>query len=108
MVHVCVESGVPAEAVAEAYDAFEKGEILSPMTTAGLSTQTAQESMKLASLVRAYQVESPTLFQFKERCRRIDYKESMQFAEISHGLCVCGLAKNMHFGRTHLIFVFRV
>ncbi|GMH36333.1 hypothetical protein BSKO_04201 [Bryopsis sp. KO-2023] len=51
-----LESGVPPEAVAEAYHAFEKGETLSPMTAASLSTQTIQESMKLLTMVRAFQV----------------------------------------------------
>lgn len=47
---------MPAEAIAEAYDAFEKGSTTSPFTTAALSQQTAQESMKLLQLVRAYEV----------------------------------------------------
>lgn len=50
------DTGVPAEAIAEAYDAFEKGSTTSPFTTAALSQQTAQESMKLLQLVRAYEV----------------------------------------------------
>lgn len=48
--------GVSPEAVAEAYHAFERGEISSPLTTAAVSNQTIQESMRLLLLVRAYQV----------------------------------------------------
>lgn len=44
------------EAIAEAYDAYEKGVITSPMAQASLSTQTIQESMRLMFLVRSYQV----------------------------------------------------
>lgn len=51
-----MERGVSGEAIAEAYDAFEKGKIASPMAQASLSTQTIQESMRLLLLVRAYQV----------------------------------------------------
>lgn len=51
---------MPGEAIAEAYDAFEKGKTTSPMTHAALSTQTIQESMKLILLVRAYQVRPGT------------------------------------------------
>jgi 2-oxoglutarate dehydrogenase E1 component len=47
---------VPGEAIAEAYDAFEKGKTSSPMQAAALSTQTIQESMKLLMLVRSHQV----------------------------------------------------
>ncbi len=54
--HNATDTGVPAEAIAEAYDAFEKGSTTSPFTTAALSQQTAQESMKLLQLVRAYEV----------------------------------------------------
>jgi 2-oxoglutarate dehydrogenase E1 component len=55
---VCpAEHGVPGEAIAEAYDAFEKGQsIHSPLAAAAVSNQTIQESMKLVMLVRAYQV----------------------------------------------------
>lgn len=50
---------MPGEAIAEAYDAFEKGQsIHSPLTAAAVSNQTIQESMKLVMLVRAYQVRS--------------------------------------------------
>lgn len=50
------DRGVSGEAIAEAYDAFEKGKISSPLTHASLSAQTIQESMKLLLLVRSYQV----------------------------------------------------
>lgn len=50
------DRGVPGEAIAEAYDAFEKGKAGSPMMHAALSTQTGQESVKLMLLVRSYQV----------------------------------------------------
>jgi len=48
--------GVSAEAVAEAYDAFERGEVTSPLTAAAISNQTIQESMRLLLMVRAFQV----------------------------------------------------
>ena len=48
--------GVPAESVAEAYDAFERGEVTSPLTAAAISNQTIQESMRLLLMVRAFQV----------------------------------------------------
>jgi len=48
--------GVSGEAIAEAFDAFEKGQITSPMMHASLSTQTIQESMRLILLVRSFQV----------------------------------------------------
>lgn len=51
-----LDTGVAPEAVAEAYHAFERGETTSPLTAVTLSTQTIQESMKLVTLVRAYQV----------------------------------------------------
>lgn len=51
-----LDRGVSGEAIAEAYDAFEKGKTGSPMQLASLSTQTIQESMKLLMLVRSYQV----------------------------------------------------
>eukprot|EP00877_Chromochloris_zofingiensis_P000629 jgi/Chrzof1/10567/Cz05g03220.t1_OGD[v5.2] len=51
-----LETGVPGEAIAEAYDAFEKGKVVSPLSAAAVSTQTIQESMRLVLLVRAYQV----------------------------------------------------
>eukprot|EP00197_Chlamydomonas_leiostraca_P002032 CAMPEP_0202857420 /NCGR_PEP_ID=MMETSP1391-20130828/366_1 /ASSEMBLY_ACC=CAM_ASM_000867 /TAXON_ID=1034604 /ORGANISM="Chlamydomonas leiostraca, Strain SAG 11-49" /LENGTH=1038 /DNA_ID=CAMNT_0049536215 /DNA_START=20 /DNA_END=3136 /DNA_ORIENTATION=- len=51
-----LDRGVSGEAIAEAYDAFEKGKTASPMTHASLSTQTIQESMRLILMVRAYQV----------------------------------------------------
>lgn len=47
---------MPGEAIAEAYDAFEKGKTLSPLATAAVSNQTIQESMRLVLLVRAFQV----------------------------------------------------
>ncbi len=50
------DRGVPGEAIAEAYDAFEKGKTGSPMVAATLSTQTIQESMKLLMMVRSHQV----------------------------------------------------
>ncbi|GBF89902.1 hypothetical protein Rsub_02606 [Raphidocelis subcapitata] len=52
-----LESGVPGEAIAEAFDAFEKGESrVSPLAAAAISNQTIQESMRLVMMVRAYQV----------------------------------------------------
>lgn len=48
--------GVSAEAVAEAYDAFERGEVASPLSAAAISNQTIQESMRLLLMVRAFQV----------------------------------------------------
>jgi 2-oxoglutarate dehydrogenase E1 component len=57
------EHGVPGEAIAEAYDAFEKGQVVSPLAAAAVSNQTIQESMKLVMLVRAYQVRSSTAMQ---------------------------------------------
>ena len=50
------DMGVPAEAVAEAYDAFERGEVASPLSAAAVSNQTIQESMRLLLMVRAFQV----------------------------------------------------
>lgn len=44
------------EAIAEAYDAFEKGATASPMTQAAISNQTIQESMRLILMVRSFQV----------------------------------------------------
>lgn len=51
-----LDRGVSGEAIAEAYDAFEKGKVTSPLSAATLSSQTIQESMKLLLLVRSYQV----------------------------------------------------
>lgn len=51
-----LESGVSGEAIAEAYDAFEKGHIHSPLAAAAVSNQTIHESMRLLLLVRAFQV----------------------------------------------------
>ncbi|KAL6785511.1 OGD1 [Auxenochlorella protothecoides x Auxenochlorella symbiontica] len=51
-----MDMGVSAEAVAEAYDAFERGENASPLAAAAVSAQSIQESMRLLLLVRAYQV----------------------------------------------------
>lgn len=51
-----LDRGVTGEAIAESYDAFEKGKISSPLSQAALSAQTIQESMKLLQLVRAHQV----------------------------------------------------
>ncbi|KAI3434698.1 hypothetical protein D9Q98_002760 [Chlorella vulgaris] len=51
-----MDMGVPAVAVAEAYDAFERGEVTSPLTAAAISNQTIQESMRLLLMVRAFQV----------------------------------------------------
>ena len=48
--------GVPGETIAEAYDAFEKGQTMSPLATAAVSKQSIQESMRLVLLVRAFQV----------------------------------------------------
>lgn len=53
---VCADMGVPAVAVAEAYDAFERGENASPLSAAAISNQTIEESMRLLLMVRAYQV----------------------------------------------------
>lgn len=52
------DHGVSGEAMAEAFDAFERGKtgIMSPFTAAAVSNQTIQESMRLILLVRAYQV----------------------------------------------------
>lgn len=52
------EGGVSGEAIAEAFDAFEKGggAGASPLAVAAASRQTIQESMRLVMLVRAYQV----------------------------------------------------
>jgi 2-oxoglutarate dehydrogenase E1 component len=52
------EGGVPGEAIAEAFDAFEKNPSAgpSPLSVAAASRQTIQESMRLVMLVRAYQV----------------------------------------------------
>lgn len=52
-----LDAGVPPEAVAEAYDAFERGEGGGhPLAVAAISNQSTQESMKLMLLVRSYQV----------------------------------------------------
>jgi hypothetical protein len=61
MLEFCViaEHGVPGEAIAEAYDAFEKGQVVSPLAAAAVSNQTIQESMRLVLLVRAFQVSGP-------------------------------------------------
>ncbi len=53
---ICTESGVPGEAIAEAYDAFEKGKVVSPLAAAAVSNQSIHESMRLMLLVRSYQV----------------------------------------------------
>ena len=51
------DSGVPGDAIAEAYDRFERGEsAVSPLAAAAISNQTIQESMRLVMMVRAYQV----------------------------------------------------
>jgi 2-oxoglutarate dehydrogenase E1 component len=50
------ESGVSGEAIAESYDAFEKGKVLSPLSAAAVSNQSIHESMRLLLLVRSYQV----------------------------------------------------
>lgn len=77
------DRGVPGEAIAEAYDAFEKGATTSPMVHASLSTQTIQESVKLMLLVRAYQV------------RRCDGDGTLNIlpmhAEANSGLSVAGV-----------------
>ena len=51
-----LEQGVKPEAVAEAYHAFERGETLEPLRSASLTAQTVPESLKLMTLIRAYQV----------------------------------------------------
>jgi 2-oxoglutarate dehydrogenase E1 component len=53
---------VPGEAIAEAYDAFEKGQVVSPLAAAAVSNQTIQESMRLVLLVRAFQASDLHLF----------------------------------------------
>lgn len=53
------DMGVNPEAVAEAYHAYEAGEVTSPISAAALSSQTIQESMRLLLMVRAYQVRMP-------------------------------------------------
>jgi 2-oxoglutarate dehydrogenase E1 component len=50
------DAGVPAVAVAEAFDAFERGEVAHPLSAAAVSQQTIQESMRLLMMVRAFQV----------------------------------------------------
>jgi hypothetical protein len=48
---------VPGEAIAEAFDSFEKNPHgAAPLSMAAASRQTIQESMRLVMLVRAYQV----------------------------------------------------
>ena len=47
---------MPGEAIAEAFDAFERGEVVAPLSAAAVSNQSIQESMRLMLLVRAYQV----------------------------------------------------
>ena len=51
-----MDMGVSPEVVAEAYDAWEKGEVSSPLAQAAISNQTIQESQRLLMLVRAYQI----------------------------------------------------
>jgi 2-oxoglutarate dehydrogenase E1 component len=51
-----MDMGVSPEAVAEAYDSWEKGEVSSPLSHAAVSNQTIQESQKLLMLVRAHQI----------------------------------------------------
>ncbi|GIL90737.1 hypothetical protein Vretimale_15815 [Volvox reticuliferus] len=52
-----LDQGVSGEAMAEAFDAFEKGTLhMSPFSAAAVSNQTVQESMRLLLLIRAYQV----------------------------------------------------
>jgi len=51
-----MDLGVAPEAVAEAYDSWEKGEVSSPLAQAAISNQTIQESQKFLMLVRAYQI----------------------------------------------------
>jgi 2-oxoglutarate dehydrogenase E1 component len=52
-----LDHGVTGEAMAEAFDAFEKGKLhMSPFSAAAVSNQTVQESMRLLLLIRAYQV----------------------------------------------------
>lgn len=51
-----LDSGVSGEAIAEAFDAYEKGQVVSPLSAAAVSNQTIQESMRLLLLVRSYQV----------------------------------------------------
>ncbi|MEW5306228.1 MAG: hypothetical protein WDW36_008709 [Sanguina aurantia] len=51
-----MDNGVSGEQIAEAFDAYEKGSVVSPMTAAAISNQSIQESMRLILLVRAYQV----------------------------------------------------
>ena len=51
-----LEQGVKPEAVAEAYHAFERGETMEPLRSASLTAQTVPESLKLMTLIRAFQV----------------------------------------------------
>lgn len=53
------ESGIQPESISEAFHAFQSGKTPgaeSPLSAAGLSNQTIQESMRLLLLIRAYQV----------------------------------------------------
>ena len=50
---------MPGEAIAEAFDAYEKGQVVSPLSAAAVSNQSIQESMRLLLLVRSYQVCKP-------------------------------------------------
>ena len=56
---VLAESGIQPESISEAFHAFQQGKTpgaASPLSAAGLSNQTIQESMRLLLLIRAYQV----------------------------------------------------
>jgi hypothetical protein len=53
------EGGIQPESISEAFHAFQHGKTpaaLSPLSAAGLSNQTIQESMRLLLLIRAHQV----------------------------------------------------
>jgi 2-oxoglutarate dehydrogenase complex dehydrogenase (E1) component-like enzyme len=56
---VPADSGIEPESISEAFHAFQSGKTpsaASPLSAAGLSNQTIQESMRLLLLIRAYQV----------------------------------------------------
>ena len=60
--------GVSAEAVAEAYDKFERGEVSSPLTAAAISNQTIQAGAAAATVVVAA---AATCHRWRRcRCRR--------------------------------------
>lgn len=66
-----LEQGVKPEAVAEAYHAFERGETLEPLRSASLTAQTVPESLKLMTLIRAFQVTYRCLRPLKFRVKGV-------------------------------------